>query len=95
MSLPSTAPVRVLPGLPMLGLGRVFEPALGRLALVQSCCSRCRSAFHARSVVETLWAWIVSFTVLPCAVVVRSLAVYGVAGGGFLTASGLSEIALA
>ena len=67
MSLSSTAPVRVLPGLPILGLG----------SRVRSCCSRCRSAFRARSAVETLWAWIVSFAVLPCAVVVRSLAVYG------------------
>ena len=29
------------------------------------------------SAVETLWTWIVSFAVFPCAVVVRSLAVYG------------------
>ena len=27
--------------------------------------------------VVTLWAWIVSFTVFPCAVAVRSLAVFG------------------
>ena len=60
------------------------------------------------SAVETLWAWIVSLAVFPCAVAVRSLAVYrplavsrvrssgfGVAGVGFLSASGLSETALA
>ena len=29
------------------------------------------------SAVGTLWAWIVSFAVFPCAVAVRSLAVYG------------------
>ena len=38
VSFLSTAPVRVLPGLPILGweAGRVFEPALGRLAFVCS-----------------------------------------------------------
>ena len=29
------------------------------------------------SAVGTLWAWIVSFAVFPCAVAMRSLAVYG------------------
>ena len=56
----------------------MFEPALGRMALV------CGLIAHAvallsvfGSAVETLWSWIVSFAVLPCAVAVRSLAVYG------------------
>ena len=52
----------------------MFEPALGRMALV---CGLVAHAFHAQPAVETLCAWIVSFAVLPCAVAVRSLAVYG------------------
>ena len=69
-----------LPGLPIFGLeaGRLLEPGLGRMALV------CGHIAHAiaplavlGSAVETLWAWIVSLAVFPCAVAVRSLAVYG------------------
>ena len=48
----------------------MFEPALVRMALV------CGLVAHAIAI-ETLWAWIVSFAVLPFAVAVRSLAVYG------------------
>ena len=80
VSLPSTAPVRVLPGLPILGLGSregVWARSWSIGSRVRSCCSRCGFSFHARSAVETLWVWILSFAVLPCVVAVRSLAVYG------------------
>ena len=62
----------------------MFEPALGRMALV------CGLVAHAvaplsvlGSAVETLWAWIVSFAVLPCAIV-----------GGLRTAVGFMAFAL-
>ena len=87
MSLPSAAPVRVLPGLPIFFLGNpegTFEPALGRMALV------CRLVAHAvallavlGSAVGTLWSWIVSFAVFPCAIV-----------GGLRTASGFIAFAV-
>ena len=77
MRLPSAAPVRVPPWPPdfrLGGPGGYFE----RMALV------CGLVAHAvaplavlGSAVETLWAWIVSLAVFPCAVAVRSLAVYG------------------
>ena len=58
--------------------GGYFEPALGWMALV------CGLVAHAvtplavlGSAVKTLWAWIVSLAVFPCAVAARSLAVYG------------------
>ena len=67
VGLPSAAPVRVLPALPIFGLGsREGEPALGRIALV------CGLVAHAvaplavlGSAVGTLWAWIVSFGCFP------------------------------
>ena len=62
---------------PDLRLGRpggYFESALGRLALV---CGLVAPLAVLGSAVETLWAWIVSLAVFPCAVAVRSLAVYG------------------
>ena len=62
----------------------MFEPAFSRMALV------CGLVAHAvarlsllGSAVEMLWAWIVSFDVLPCAIV-----------GGLRTASGFIAFAL-
>ena len=56
----------------------MLEPTVGQMALV------CDLVAHAvaplavlGSAVETLWAWVVSLAVFPCAVAVRSLAVYG------------------
>ena len=51
MSLPSAAPVRVLPGLPILGLGSregVCARSWPNCSRVRFCCSSCRSAFRAR-----------------------------------------------
>ena len=78
--------VRIPPWLPDLRLGkpgRCFEPALGDGSCDRSCCSHCRSAFRARLAVVTLWAWIVSFAVFPCAV-----------AGGLWTACGFIAFAL-
>ena len=80
-SLPSSAPVRIPPWLPNLRLGkprRCFEPALGRMALVIGLVAHAVAPLSVLgSVAVTLWAWIVSFAVFPCAVTVWSLAVFG------------------
>ena len=56
----------------------MFEPVLGRMALVCGLVAHTVAPLSVLgSAVETLWAWIVSFAVLPCAVAVRSLAAYG------------------
>ena len=87
VGLPSATPVRGPPWPPDLRLGKpggYFEPALGRMALV------CGLVAHAvaplavlSSVVGTLWAWIVSFAIFPCAIV-----------GGLRTASIFTAFAL-
>ena len=72
VSRPSTAPVRVLPGLPILGLGSqegVWACSWLIGFRVRSCCSRCRFTFRSRSAVETLCVWIVSFAGWLCAIV--------------------------
>ena len=56
----------------------MFEPALGRMALVWGLVAHAVAPLSMLgSAVETLWAWIVSFAVLPCTVAVGSLAVHG------------------
>ena len=56
----------------------MLEPALGRMALVCGLVAHAVAPFAVLgSSVETLWAWTVSLAVFPCAVAVRSLAVYG------------------
>ena len=86
-SLPSSAPVTVPPWLPDLRLGkpgRCFEPALGRMALVIGLVAHAVASLSVLGLaVVTLWAWIVSFVVFPCAVV-----------GGLWTASSLIAFAL-
>ena len=62
----------------------VFEPALGRMALVYDLVAHAVAPLSVLgSVVEALWAWIVLFAVLPCAIV-----------GGLRTASGFMAVAL-
>ena len=79
-SLPSSAPVRIPPWLPDLQLGkpgRCFEPALGRMALVIGLAAHAVAPLSVLGwAVVTLWAWIVSLAVFPCAVAVRLLAVF-------------------
>ena len=85
-SLPSSAPVRIPPWLPDLRLGRpgrCFEPALGRMALVIGLVHSVAPLSMLGSAVVMLWAWIVSFAVLPCAVI-----------GCLWTASGFIAFAL-
>ena len=80
-SLLSCAPVRGPPWFPDLRLGkprRCFEPALGRMGLVIGLVAHAVASLSVLGLaVVTLWAWIVSFAVFPCAVAVRSLAVFG------------------
>ena len=72
-SLPSSAPVRVPPWLADLGLGkpgRCFEPTLGQMALVIGLVAHAVAPLSVLGLaVVTLWAWIISFAVFPCAVV--------------------------
>ena len=86
-SLLSAAPVRIPPWLPDLRFGkpgRCFEPALGRMALVIGLVAHAVASLSMLGLaVMTLWAWIVSFAIFPCAVV-----------SGLWTASGFIAFAL-